>query len=68
MMRRSPWLAIAASILLIPVLSAAQESSMDKRPHKVPEGGSPASYLLVAAVACVGGMFIRSLASRRRSI
>jgi len=76
MMKRDPkwWLAIAVLVLLTPVLSAEPHrhhgGGCDSRDpdsakcQQVPEGGSAATYVLGAGVACLGAMFIRSRAGK----
>jgi len=77
MMRRNPkwWLAIGLLVLLTPLLSAESYKPDKKKvcePKEsakclhVPEGGSSATYLLGAGVACLGAMFIRSRGSKPR--
>ncbi len=64
-----PWLAIGALVLLTPLLSVAQQSHErkavcglrdDRRCQQVPDGGSAATYLLVAGAACLGAVLVRS--------
>ncbi len=68
------WLAIVVLVLLTPLLSAESDKvceptkivKCNKDVKHVPEGGSAATYLLGAGVACFGAMFIRSRASKPR--
>jgi hypothetical protein len=71
MSRRSAkwWLAMAALLLLTPVMSATRQSvkergcgtrDRDRKCRQVPEGGSMAAYLLGAGVTCFGAMVVRS--------
>jgi hypothetical protein len=76
MMKRDPkwWRAIAVLVLLTPMLSAEpyhhKKDGCDAREsakcRQVPEGGSAATYLLGAGIACLGAMFLRSRASKPR--
>ncbi len=71
MSRRSAkwWLAMAALLLLTPVMSATRQSvrekgcgahDRDQKCRQVPEGGSMAAYLVGAGVTCLGATVVRS--------
>jgi hypothetical protein len=71
MSRRSTkwWLAMAALLLLTPVMSASRQSvkekgcgalERDRKCRQVPEGGPVAAYLLGAGVTCFGALVVRS--------
>lgn len=62
------WLAIIAFVLLMPLLSAAEESdgkkgcepSHQKCKVAADEGGGAAAYLLGVGLTCLGGVFVSS--------
>lgn len=66
--RPQRWLAIAALVLLTPIISVAKPSNNgkgcgfhdQKRCRQVPDGGSTASYLLAVGGMCLGAMLVRS--------
>jgi len=70
------WLAVAALVLLTPVLSSANEPDKKKgcdkdaddprRCLQVDEGGSAAAYLIGAGVTCLGAMLLRSRLAKPR--
>ena len=72
---RAKWFGvILALVLLTPVVSTAERprKGCDDRDRdsaacrQVPEGGSAATYLLGAGILCLGGMLVRSRASKPR--
>ncbi len=65
------WLAIVVIGCLAPAAFAGQDNGRSRgcEPHQkncqpVPEGGSPAIYLLGAGLTCIGAMFLRSKMSK----
>lgn len=68
--RSAKWLlAMAALLLLTPVMSASRQSAKEKgctalnrdqKCRQVPEGGSMAAYLVGAGVTCLGATVVRS--------